>query len=259
MVSVGATAQVNLFLTGNAGATVIVWNPAPFNEFVTSYNSYITNNVKQPMGAFSKVAVGFSRGLGLSYQTEKSVIGFEFNKTAFEQSTTGLFNNGNGREIKLRFVNWNSNFDFSKRFGKTIDFGLLIGITLRYGKIFSYATYNNGSGRSLGPEFLINGIYNSNLQMDCNLGLNLRVNLWKYVALQFRAYRSFAFTDGGTFGDTSPGKNLYSEYFPKNLEQFENNAQNAVYDYEENVIENKFPAWYVQSSLILKLPLLKNK
>jgi hypothetical protein len=253
-----AFAQSKVFITGNLGATVNIWNPAPFNQFVDSYNSYVTNNVKTAMAKFGKSAVGFSRGFGAIIDFGKSSVGFQYTKCAFNQKTTGTFNNGNGREIGLRFVNWNFNFDFSRKIGKRVDLGLLFGIAMRDGKVFSYATYGNGSNRSVGPEFWINGVYHGMLELDANLGLNVRVNFLKYFAFQLTAYRSFLFAAGDqpyldAFGDPSPGKNPYSEYFPKDLELFEDNIQNQVYDFEENVIPNRFPGWYIQPSIIFKL------
>ncbi len=259
-------AQSKFYLTGNAGATVNIWNPDPFNQFVDSYNSYVTNNVKQPMGKFSNTVVGFSRGFGCIVDFEKSAIGFEYNKCAFNQKTASVFTNNNGREIDLRFVTWNFNFDFSRKLGKHVDLGLLFGVSLRDGKVASYATFGNGSNRSAGPEFWINGIYHGMLQNDANLGLNLRINFLKYFAFQLRGYRSFTWAksrDGeeylDAFSDRSPGKNPYSEYFPKDLELFENNVQNQVYDYKNNVIPNIFTGWYIQTSLLFKFNVIPNK
>ena len=151
-------AQTKVYLTGNGGATVNLWNPGALNGFVDSYNNYITTNVKTPLGYFSKTMVGFSRGFGVVLDMNKASIGFEYNKCVFTQNIYSEFTNGNGREIKLRFPMWNFNFDFSRKFGKHVDVGFLLGFALRSGIIYSYATYANTGNRSLGPEFWINGI-----------------------------------------------------------------------------------------------------
>lgn len=262
LATVATQAQTKIYLTGNAGATVNLWNPGGFNEFVDSYNSYITNNVKTPMGYFSKSMVGFSRGFGVVVDMNKTSIGFDYNKAVFTQSVYSEFTNGNGREIKLRFPMWNFNIDFSRKLGKRADLGFLLGFSLRSGTVYSYATYANSSNRSVGPEFWINGIYHGNLQADMNLGLNLRIHFLKYFAFQLRGYRAITWANPpkgseylSAFSDASPGKNPYSEYFPKDLQLFESNVQNQSYDYENNVIPNIFAGWYIQASLLFKLKL----
>lgn len=264
--NITAFGQMSFYLTGNFGSTVNLWNPAPFNEFVDSYNGYVTNNVKSKFDKYSGTMVGFSRGFGGIVDINKASFGFDYTKTAYNQSRTMAFNNGNGREVKLRFVTWNFNFDISRKLGKRVDFGLLFGVSMRSGTVFSYATYGNPENRSAGAEFWINGIYKGIVQNDFNLGLNLRVNFLKYFAIQVRGYRAFAWAKPKkgeeyleAFSDGSPGKNLFSEYFPKDMQKFEENVQNQNYDYQNNVIPNIFPGWYIQTSLLIKLKLNKDK
>ncbi len=263
-----SNAQIKFYLTGNMGATVNFWKPEPFNQFVASYNNDagLAPLIKTPLSDFSGTAVGYSRGFGAMVEWDKTIMGFEYNKCAFNQTSASTFTNNNGREITLRFVTWNFNFDISRKFGKRVDFGLLFGVSQRGGRVFSYATYANSSNRSVGPEFWINGIYKGITENDFNLGLSLRVNFLKYLALQVRAYRSFAWAkpkEGEeyleAFSDGSPGKNLFSEYFPKDFTLFEDNVQAQNYDYQNNVIPNIFTGWYLNTSLIVKLPLGKNK
>lgn len=260
-------AQMRWLITANAGATTNFWNPEPFNKFVDSYNNDpgIKAATKTPLSRFKGTVVGFSRGFGTILEpSEKSSIGMEFNKCVFTQNSTSFFNNNSGREIKLRFVTWNFNFDFSRKFGKFLDAGLLFGVSMRSGTVYSYALYGNADNRSTGAEFWLNGIYKGIVQNDFNLGINLRFNILKYLSIQARAYRSFIWAAGSdrylsAFSDASPGKNMYSEYFPTDFTLFEDNVQAAVYDYENNVIPNHFKGWYAQVSVLFKLNLTKNK
>jgi len=263
-----SNAQTKFYITGNMGATVNIWNPAPFNQFVASYNNDASLKplIKTPLSEFSGTVAGFSRGFGAMMEFNKAIIGFEFNKCAFNQTSSSTFTNNNGRELKLRFVTWNFNFDLGRKFGKHVDVGLLFGVSQRSGRVFSYATYANSSNRSVGAEFWINGIYKGITENDLNLGLSMRIHFLKYFALQVRAYRSFAWAKPAegeeyleAFSDASPGKNLYSEYFPQDFTLFEANVQSQNYDYQNNVIPNIFTGWYVNTSLIVKLPFGKNK
>lgn len=264
LLTLGTRAQ-NIYLTGNIGAGYSLWNPEPFNNFVSTYNGYLNQQglLRSPMDEFSGSNLGFSRGLGFMYETKKGGMALEYSKVAFSQTRNAFFNDGNGRELKLRFVTWNFNFDFYLKAGKLLDFGGIFGVAMRSGAV--YSSYMYGQNRSLGADRDLNGIYRGIVQANINLGLVARINITRFMAIQVRAYRGFDFTSMGgddylsAFSDVSPGKNLYAEYFPKDYAVFVQNINSQTYDFEQNVIPNVFNAWYFQGGLIFKLPLNKHK
>lgn len=262
----GLAQNPGLFLSVNGGATVNFWKPGLFNDFVNSYNNdpSLKPLFEKTMDEFSGTMTGFSRGFGINWETRGSNIGMEFNKCVFTQSRAAFLNTNVGREIKLRFVTWNFQFDFNKKFGRHVEAGITFGISMRDGYVYSYRLYGNESNRSLGPELPLNGIYRGMLESDANLGLNLRFNFLKYFAFQVRAYKAFQWNKAtpeslDKFQDLQPGKNPYAEYFPHDYTQYNTNVQGGVFDADENIIPNHFPGWYLQTSFIIKFNVARQK
>lgn len=234
------------------------WNPAPFNGFVASYNDYLGNLLKTPMDEFPSTLVGFQRGFGGYYSRDRFILGCEFFKTKFQATRVSSFLNGRGNEIELNFIDWQFTLDFGRKFGERFSMSALVGTGLRAGVIDVRVRHFAGS-LSLGEEFYFSGVYRSGFQNDFLLGAQARLQLLPFLDVQARLYRSipmFETTEGamlGAFEDSGPGQVISATYFPADFALYESNAQNGVYDYEENIIPMAFRGWYINMGVAVKV------
>ncbi|GAB4133636.1 MAG: hypothetical protein Fur0041_06030 [Bacteroidia bacterium] len=263
MIPFSSTAQNAVYITLHGGGAYNQFKPGKLNDFVNSYNNYYSQYLSDPMDPFSTTMTGFRKGMGLFFNGNKSCIGFEYSKVRYKQSSSAAFSSNMNRTVDIEFVNWDFNFETGFRIGKNGSFGLLYGTTYRTGKITSYVWWNDKKNKSLEHYYALNGVYKGIPQTDLNLGINLRIPLLPFVALQMQAYYAFplfeksALPNESAFSDDGPGKNLYTTYFPYDVEQYFNNISNAVYDYDQNVIANRFRGLYVNASIITTIKVTK--
>lgn len=252
-----ASAQT-VYLTAHVGGGRTAFKTAPFDAFVDSYNDFYAANLETPFQRMNPSMLALSFGGGIQIGFEKSYFNFEFSKITYSQSIYSRFQNGFGREVNLKFKDWN--FLFDNTFGSNkFKIGPLYGVGLRSGIIYSYSNWHTPENRSLGHEYWLNGIYRGIVQSDISLGVVARIQILKPLLLQMRAYHTFRFTMKedylSAFSDASPGKNPFSEYFPTDMQAFETNIVNASYDYENNVIPMGFRGIQLNVALIYRFKL----
>jgi hypothetical protein len=234
------------------------WNPGPFNGFVNSYNDHLSAVMKTPMDEFPATLVGFQRGFGGYYSRDRFMLGFEFFKTKFQTTRESEFLNGRGNAIELNFIDWQFSMDIGRKFGERFSLSALVGTGLRAGVVDVRINHFDGS-QSIGNEFYFAGVYRSGFQNDFLLGVQARLQLLPFLDVQARIYRTipmFETTEGamlGAFEDSGPGQLIAATYFPADYAVYESNAQNGVYDYEENVIPMSFRGLYINVGVAVKI------
>lgn len=258
--------QDNLWITIHGGYNYNQFKPGLLNDFISSYNSAYSSFIKTPFDKFDESMAGLNFGGGMFLQMEKLTLGFDFSKVKYRQERSTQFNNLNGRQVSLQFVNWDMNIDIGGKLLKTGSVGFLMGVTYRSAAIYSKSFSYGESNMSYGSEYWLNGIYRGTPQTDLNVGALIRIPIFKYGMIQFTAYYPLPFADGNpdeqylsAFSDDSPGKNICSQYFPKDVAQFDANCSAGIYDYQNNVIPNKFRGPYLNASLVFRINLLNEK
>ncbi len=246
----------------HAGPTAHFWNPKPFNTFVESYNTYMASLLESPLTEFKSTSSSFSRGFGGWSESNGFVFGMDYLKSQFNPTIESSFKNGRGNLIELEFTDWMVNVELGKRFGTRWVINSITGVNLRSGVVRVNVIHFDGS-LSQGDEFYFAGVYRSVVQSDFTLGVKLRFDLAPFASITFSGIRTLPFFDTEesrslrTFEDDRPGKALSTIVFPADYQKYEENAQNGIYDYENNIIPMDFRGWYINASLALNLKILK--
>jgi hypothetical protein len=254
-----AFSQSSLHFTGNVGYSYRPYDATQFNTFVTSFNSYYTNVLTTPLEAFDNNNKSYYVGLGGIVKMNKFVTSFMVDRVEYNQFRTAAFNNDYNYDFNLYFRTYHFNIDLSYAPSKYVEFGLQTGASIVSSSMSVTGWMYSRDNYTHDYQFAaLNGIYRSGLQTSLNLGLNARINVTKFVSIQLRAYRMVNFLSDPAseylfaYEDSSPGKILGS-IFPNNMEQYYENINNQVYEFEENVITPKGLNWCMEAGIIIKL------
>lgn len=251
-----------IWLSYHAGPTAHFWNPEPFNNFVASYNTYLSANLKDPLTEFGGLTSSFSRGFGGWTESNGFVFGMDYLKSQFTPAIRSSFKNGRGNLIELEFTDWMVNVELGKRFATRWVINSITGVNMRSGVVRVNIIHFDGS-LSQGDEFYFAGIYRSVVQSDFTLGAKLKLDITPFASVTFSGIRTIPFFDTEesrnlrTFEDDRPGKALSTIVFPADYRKYEENAQNGIYDYENNIIPMDFRGWYLNASLAINLKIVK--
>jgi hypothetical protein len=240
--------------------TTTRFTPGLLNDMVTSYNTYFSNNMEQPLEPFSSTMTGLTYALYTGFRIEGIFIGMQGQRTQFTQTRESFFNNGYGREYRLRFADLAMMADFGFSVKKLLDVGGSFGGGLRFVEVRSMQLYPNGI-RSIGNEYYFNGVY-TNSEGTLLYGAFMNVRPIKHITLQARLFRNVpgfgtssyedlaltALEDGNTWD-----KNLYTTILPYDFEKYVQDVSNGVKDPYENVIPASFPGWNLSFTAFINL------
>lgn len=249
--------QGQITLTGSIAYQFTQFKPGLLNDFVTSYNSFYANNLSRGFDPFESVMHSYSYGFGIQAAFDKSWMNFEYTKASFRQGISSVFQNQFGRDITLRFADWN--FLFDNTFGsERVRVGPVYGVSMRTGTLYSYSNWYGSDHQSLGHEYALSGIFRGIVQTNFLAGLVLRFQVSRFLMLQARAFYTLPFMgikedNLFAFSDASPGKNPSYEHFPHDVPAFFANAGAGGYDFEDNVIPMSFRGLNACASLVFQL------
>lgn len=251
--------QYSAHFTANAGYSYRPYDASQFNTFVQSFNSYYTNVLDSPLTPFDTKHQSYYVGMGALIKTGKFVTSFMVDRVEYNQFRSAAFNNDYNYDFNLYFRTYHFNIDFSYAPSKYIDIGLQTGASIVSssmtvtGWMYSRDNYTHDYTYAA-----LNGVFRSGLQTSLNLGLLARINVTKFASIQLRAYNMFSFLNDPdseylfAYEDSSPGR-ILGGIFPNNMEQYYENINNQVYEFEENVITPRGLNWCFEAGILLKL------
>lgn len=236
------------------------FEPGLLNDLLTSFNAYFENSgLTTPFTPFDGQMQGVTYNIILGVRSQGIYGALQMGRTTMTQQRTASFANGYARELTFEMRDLYGLVDFGVAIKKRLDIGLSLGSGIRHAEMISAQIYPDGT-RSVGHEYYFNGIYN-NQELVWHYGAVVNVHFLKFITVQGRLFRS-ALGPGSTpteqayliaMDDIDGNKYPFAEYLPKDYARFVENAQDQVYDFENNVIPAQFPGWNLQLSLLLTI------